>query len=433
MIFKLSTATAAPLTKKTAIKKPTEVSNGQLTGLAKSLVEKEAQPKPLAAVKPIETPKVDLNANKNDASLALGKLNPDIKAQELSTDKIIGQSADKQRIDTQNNSPINSKMLGGLNTSPRPGISDVKDLANKPVDSAVVQPPNQTAADTATGIVTPPAEEQRPDTNLYSDVTAAPATTDVGLKELPEGPMGVQTDMQSTIETARTALDKMLNEGADPALRAEAEATLREAEAASVKDTRKSQALGATGLSGAGGRLEGDVRKLGKRETVLGMDEYDRAARQEQAARMAEGLGLQGDIQRAELERLAVERARKQLGTVEESANGTLTEKQPDGSSRVTQPNGDVTVIKANGDKIITHPDGSEEMILAAKTQVRHDPTEQSVVAHPVNGPDQQFEIRYEPGNATYEADSGTYTDAEGRKFKLYTDRNTGYKFLVPA
>lgn len=432
MIFKLSTATAAPLTKKTAIKKPTEVSNGQLTGLAKSLVEKEAQPKPLAAVKPIETPKVDLNANKTDASLALGKLNPDIKAQELSTDKAIGQSADKQRIDTENNSSISSKMLGGLKTSPRPGISDTKNLANKPVDSAVVQPPEQTAPvePTTVPIGAPPAEEQRPDTNLYSDVTAAPATTDVGLKELPEGPMGVQTDMESTIETARTALDKMLNEGADPALRAEAEATLREAEAASVKDTRKSQALGATGLSGAGGRLEGDVRKLGKRETVLGMDEYDRAARQEQASRMAEGLGLQGDIQRAELERLAVERARKQLGTVEESANGTLVERQPDGSTRTTSPNGDVTVIKANGDKEITHPDGSKEAILAPKTA--QPAGNRTVTAHTENSGNAEYEVRSEQGQGVYTENSRVYTDTDGNTYNLYRNPD-GSVFLMPT
>lgn len=391
MIFKLAAPATMPKTKKQAAQKPAAVNNGQLTGLAKSIVNKEVQPQSMAAIKPIDTPKVDIASSKNDAGLALGKLNPDIKAKE------IGQSFDVSAATNLKKTPAVSRFAGA------PPVDKV---------SANVAP-------------------VRSETNTESDITAAPATTDVGLAELPTGPMGVDTSMEANIETARTALDKMLTEGADPALRAEAEATLREGEAAAVKDTRKSQALGATGLSGAGGRLSEDVRELGRRDTVTAMDEYDRAARQEEATRINSALGLQGDIQRAELERLAVERARRQMGTVEQSENGTLTETLPDGSSRVTAPNGTVTVTKANGDKEITAADGSKSAVLAPKVQ-QAPFTGTSVVASSPGQSRKTFEVRTEQGDGVYTANSPLYTSEEGYQFKLYRNPD-GSVFLMAA
>jgi hypothetical protein len=399
MIFKLKTSAAMPAVNiPKGNPKAAPASNGQLTGLAKSIVDKETkaqQPAATKSLKPVDTPLVDMTANKNDAGLALGKLNPDIKAESTGGTGLV-----------------------------KPNISAAANL-RKPVPVFEGAPP----VDKVSKPITP--EPQRSEINTESDVTEAPATTDVGLAELPTGPMGVDTSMEATIETARTALDKMLTEGADPALRAEAEATLREGEAAAVKDTRKSQALGATGLSGAGGRLESDVRELGRRDTVTAMDEYDRSTRQEEAARINSALGLAGDIQRAELERLAVERARKQMGTVEESENGTLTETLPDGSSRTTSPNGDVTVIKANGDKEITHPDGSKEAVLAPKTQLPPF-TGTSVVAGSPGQSRQTFEVRTEQGEGQYTIGSPLYTSEEGYKFKLYRNPD-GSVFLMAA
>ena len=428
MIFKLKTSAAMPALNKPASKpKGTDVANGQLTGLAKSIVDKEAQPKPVAAIKPIDAPKVDASVNKNDASLALGKLNPDIKAQEMGGsglgDLTSSTAPAKQRIDTNNNSPVK---LGGLSgklvTSPRPGISDIKDNIQLPVNDK----PPATVLEGAPPIatinkpITP--EPQRSETNTESDIKEAPPTTNVGLTDVPEG---ADTSFQNNIASARIALDKMLSEGTDPALRAEAEATLREAEAAGVKDTRKSQALGATGLSGAGGRLESDVRKLGKRETVTGMDEYDRATRQEETKRLQEGLGLQGDIQRAELERLAVERARKQLGTVQESDDGTITETAPDGSTRITRPNGDVITRRDNG-TVTTHPDGTQDFVFDEAFQSAEPITVKSAEGRSIRAP-----VRADGQSGIRDTNAIQYTDASGNTYIQYRDNATGEVFLV--
>lgn len=452
MIFKLKTSAAMPALNLPTGKKPaaTTASNGQLTGLAKSIVDKEQKSVAQSAVERfsgapkmvdkqpiVDAPKVDASANKNDASLALGKLNPDIKAQEMGGsglgDLTSSTSPAKQRIDTENNSSISSKMLGKLETSPRPGISDVISNANLPTDASVVQPPKPEKIDAgvATGMIpvvppAAPAEQQRSETNTESDIKEAPPTTDIGLQEVPTGPgnTGLDTGFESTIGIARTALDKMLNENADPALRAEAEAALREAEAAGVKDTRKSQALGATGLSGAGGRLESDVRKLGKRETVTAMDEYDRTARQEETKRLQEGLGLSGDIQRAELERLAVERARRQLGTVKESTTGDITETAPDGSTRITKPNGDVITRRNNG-TVTTHPDGTQTIVMD-EAFVSDSP----ITVKSDGYPDVSAPVRGERGNGQITENAPTYTDASGNKYKTYRDPD-GTVFLV--
>ena len=133
-------------------------------------------------------------------------------------------------------------------------------------------------------------------------------------------------------ELAMANLKKLYEGGPTAEDRSAYEDTLKETEQEALAQSQRISDLSAMGLSGAGQQLQADIGRVGERETTMAMDEYDRQARQEEAQRALQAIGLIDPLQQAEFEKLAYEEARKEMGTRIENEDGSYRIEYEDGS-----------------------------------------------------------------------------------------------------
>lgn len=209
----------------------------------------------------------------------------------------------------------------------------------------------------------PPPEE----TTTRRGAIPPPAEEDTLVPEL-EGKYVPSMD-ELRIQASR-ALQSLYGGGPTEEQRDEYIKTLQEGEKGALESAQRTSDIGAMGLSGAGQALQSDIGRVGERSTRLAVDQYDTAARQEEAARALEAIGLTGALQRGELEKAAYEEAKKEMGTTETLPDGSIKTTFPDGSSEVVRPDGTVTKLGPIEEGYAEQETASYEYVKANATEV---------------------------------------------------------------
>lgn len=225
--------------------------------------------------------------------------------------------------------------------------------------------------------VTGPGEQNQPPTTEQPPTTQSTAGNQYSGREgeavgepPPSAPMNEEVEFGGLNDIARQNIIKMMQE--DEAKRKassdEELGRLQEGEATGLQRAQEVSDVGAMGLTGAGQMMQSDVGRIGRRETTLAMDEFNRRAREEQAQRLAGSIGALGDVQRAQFEQKAFEEAQAALPAapdIVQNADGTMTQTLENGTviqydsagneiSRETPRNENGTVSLTRSDNNLT-------------------------------------------------------------------------------
>lgn len=309
---------------KAPIKKPQD--DSQLRGLASNVVAKSPLPAPTAPVTTaIESPSALSNLDTTTGRQAMEK----------SGDKGGKPGAPKSSQDRGFNSAIAAAAANKFAETERfRGLRPASDSnASKVPDDAA-----QHDADTSARDAWLAREEERNNRNKHTK----PGTPDPTIWEKEDaGKIDIDNDgfignpkhnkrpgfdQQEKIAeenryAAEAAMRRLMDfQAEDPAAKAAAKAEFEKKNAEDILAARSVAGKAGMGLSGAAQAMESDIRRKGARTEVAGMEEFDRARRQEEAQRLASAIGLTPELQRSEFEKRAFDKAMEMLN--EENSTG---------------------------------------------------------------------------------------------------------------